>query len=90
MVSDAQAEYRLRKESSQKVEATFKAVGGKGNARQVPKLSGKYRNISRRKTKQQVSRIELIELEEENLSDGTDKDDVTDTDVTDIDDDQLV
>lgn len=57
MVADAQAEFKARKESSQKVETAVKSVGGRGNAKQVPKLSGKYRNISRRREKQQVSQF---------------------------------
>jgi ribosome biogenesis GTPase len=61
LVSDAQSEYRARKESSQKVETNIKAVGGKSNAKQVPKLSGKYRAVSRRRGKQDVSRFDLDE-----------------------------
>ena len=68
IVDEALIEYRARKESSQKIEATVKAVGGKGNARNVPKLSGKYRNISRRKGKQmsQLDLDEEVEKEKEN------------------------
>jgi ribosome biogenesis GTPase len=57
MVADAQAEFKARKESSQKVESAVKSVGGRGNAKQVPKLSGKYRNVSRRRERQQVSQF---------------------------------
>jgi hypothetical protein len=54
IVADAQAEYRFRKESSQKVESSVKQVGGSGKAKQVPKLSGKYRTTSRRRQKQEI------------------------------------
>lgn len=71
IVDEALIEYRARKDSSQKIEATVKAVGGKGKAKQIPKLSGKYRNISRRKEKQQVSRLDLEDDEDAGDAENT-------------------
>ena len=66
IVADAQAEYRARKEASQKIETSVKAVGGRGNAKQVPKLNSKFRHISRRRDRQ---RVLSLDLEDEPASD---------------------
>ncbi len=77
IVADAQAEYRLRQESSQKIETSVKSVGGKGKAKQVPKLSGKYRTISRKTEKQKIGRhseaddLESLDLENPESFDNT-------------------
>lgn len=52
IVADAQAEYKARKDTSQKVESSVKTTGGGAKAKQIPKLNSKYRNISRRREKQ--------------------------------------
>jgi ribosome biogenesis GTPase len=82
IVGDAQAEYKFRKDSSQKTETSVKSVGGGGKAKQVPKLSGKYRMISRRSKNQKIDVDE-----DEDDDDGEDEDDVrNDGDVQDAND----
>ncbi len=87
IVSDAQLEYSRRQVSSQKVEANVKNVGGKaGKATQVPRLSTKYRIVSRRREKQgQFEEIDteddLVDEPDEESLDGTNEgsiDDATD------------
>lgn len=56
IVTDAQAENRLRKDSSQKFESTVKQVGGKHSAKQLPRLSNRYRAASRRRERQQTEK----------------------------------
>lgn len=69
IVAEAQAEQKLRRDTSQKVESTVKIVGGReGRGKAIPRLSGRYRAASRRTEKQQVateSDTELFEEEEE-------------------------
>lgn len=79
IVRDAQAEYRNRATSSQKVEASVKSVGGKAKATQVPRLDGRYRAVSRRREKQ--GQTEIVDTEDH--SDDIDEDydqPVTDSD----------
>ncbi len=77
IVSDAQLEYNRRQISSQKVEANVKSVGGKAaKATQVPRLSTKYRLISRRREKQ--GQFEAIDTENDDL-DATEDDTPTGT-----------
>lgn len=67
IVEDSLSEYRLRKDTSQKLEANVKSVGGGayGKVKSVPRLSNKYRQISRRREKQgQVEELELEDAEE--------------------------
>jgi ribosome biogenesis GTPase / thiamine phosphate phosphatase len=74
IVSDAQLEYGRRQVSSQKVEANVKSVGGKeGKSTQVPRLSTKYRLVSRRREKQ--GQFEAIDTEDDDL-DATDNDEL--------------
>ncbi len=78
IVSDAQLEYNRRQISSQKVEANVKSVGGKeGKATQVPRLSTKYRLVSRRREKQ--GQFEAIDTENDDL-DATEDDTSNGTD----------
>jgi ribosome biogenesis GTPase len=74
LVTEAQAEGKLRKETSQKVEASVKVVGGKkGKGVLVPRLSGRYRASSRRTEKQQLSDLhheDDDELDEESTDDN--------------------
>jgi hypothetical protein len=66
IVSDAQLEYGRRQVSSQKVEANVKNVGGKaGKATQVPRLSTKYRIVSRRREKQ--GQFEAIDTDDDSI-----------------------
>ena len=77
IVSDAQLEYSRRQVSSQKVEANVKNVGGKaGKATQVPRLSTKYRIVSRRREKQ--GQFEAIDTDDDSI-DAVDSDDVNAT-----------
>ncbi len=66
MVGESQAEYNLWRETSTKVEASVKFVGGRGGKGgvHIPRLSGKYRQSSRRREKQQV---ELTAHEEQDF-----------------------
>ncbi len=54
LVTEAQAEAKLRRETSQKVESAVKVVGGRDRGVVVPKLSGRYRAASRKTEKQQL------------------------------------
>jgi len=74
IVAESQDEAKLRKETSQKVEAAVKTVGGAGKGRQVPRLNSKYRAASRRTQRQQL--LGLTDEEE----------DVDDLDAADVDD----
>lgn len=68
IVGDAQVEYSRRQTLSHKVEANVKHVGGKaGKATQVPRLSTKYRIVSRRREKQ--GQHEQLDLDEDELDD---------------------
>lgn len=67
IVSEALAEAKLQKVSSQKVESTVKFVGGRGEKRKtVPKLNERYRTASRRTEKQSLA--ELTDFAEEDKS----------------------
>ncbi len=60
IVAEAQHEKRQRKDSSTKVEAAVKSVGGKqGTGVVVPRLSHKYREQSRRKIRQGLEQIDV-------------------------------
>ena len=78
LVAEAQNEMRLRKETSQKVEAAVKAVGGKeGRAKIVPRLSERYRAASRRSERQNLAELdldseEIIENDDVDLAGGED------------------
>ncbi len=66
IVVEAQEEAKLRKTTSQKLEAGVKVVGGhRGKGTVVPLLHGRHRAASRRAEKQQLS--EQVLLEDENL-----------------------
>jgi len=67
IVAEAQEGEKLLRETSQKVEASVKVVGGrKDKARHVPKLSGRYRAESRRTQRQSMTEAELeAEIEKE-------------------------
>jgi ribosome biogenesis GTPase len=79
IVSDAQLEYGRRQVSSQKVEANVKSVGGKeGKSTQVPRLSTKYRLVSRRREKQ--GQFEAIDTEDDDLDATEDELDATEDD----------
>jgi hypothetical protein len=81
IVVDSQAEYKLRKDTSQKLDSTMKSVGGAhGKEKSVPRLSGKYRQISRRREKQ--GQVEELELEEEEEEEEATDAPVDDTDLT--------
>jgi ribosome biogenesis GTPase len=68
LVAEAQAEQKLQKETSTKVEGKVKLVGGKeGRAKQIPRLNERYRTPSRRTAKQ-----ELIATKLEGAEDGDD------------------
>lgn len=57
LVAEAQAQQRVHRETTTKVEAKVKQVGGKeGRAKAIPRLSNRYRAISRRTEKQRLSR----------------------------------
>ncbi|HEY9678593.1 MAG TPA: ribosome small subunit-dependent GTPase A [Drouetiella sp.] len=72
IVSDAQSEYGRRLVTSQKTEANVKSVGGKeGKATQVPRLSTKYRVVSRRREKQ--GQHEEIDTDDEDLETSEDE-----------------
>jgi ribosome biogenesis GTPase len=75
VVSEAQDEKQFRKETSHKVEATVKVVGGGGKSKHVPILTGKYRATSRRSERQ---RLRVTHLEEEENAAGLDD---ADTDI---------
>lgn len=56
IIGESQQEQQFQRQTSQKVETgVVKMVGGKEGARAIPKLSNRYRAISRRKEKQQIS-----------------------------------
>jgi ribosome biogenesis GTPase len=56
IVTEAQEEAKLMKETSQKVEAAVKVVGGRhGKGKIVPRLNERYRAVSRRTEKQQMT-----------------------------------
>ena len=68
LVAEAQEEYNARKESSQKVEASVKRVGGDGSkGKFIPRLNSRYRSASRRREKQKLSGTAVYdeELDEE-------------------------
>jgi ribosome biogenesis GTPase / thiamine phosphate phosphatase len=74
LVAEAQAEQKLRQDSSSKVEGKVKLVGGKqGRAKQIPRLNERYRTPSRRTEKQQLIATKL-EGEEEGDDHSTDED----------------
>lgn len=67
IVRESQEVYLLRRDTSQKLEATVKQVGGRaGKGKQVPRLSNRYRASSRRAEKQQLSRT--AEFEEDDAA----------------------
>jgi ribosome biogenesis GTPase len=73
LVNEALAELKLRQETSSKVEANVKMVGGKeGKAKAIPRLKGRYRAPSRRREKQELSNLkvddELVESQEAETS----------------------
>jgi len=78
IVADAQAEYKLRKDTSQKVEANVKTVVAAKKTKQIIKLTSKDRATSRRRDNQ------LIETEDDDFEDDLDDfaqfDDVEDGD----------
>jgi ribosome biogenesis GTPase len=74
IIAESQDEARMRKETSHKVEAAVKVVGGAGKSKQVPRLSGKYRAASRSTQRQQL------------MDTSDDEDDGADLDADDIDD----
>lgn len=60
LVNEAQAEQKMRQDTSTKVESKVKSVGGKaGRAKVIPRLSGRYREPSRRLEKQRLSNVDL-------------------------------
>jgi ribosome biogenesis GTPase / thiamine phosphate phosphatase len=66
IVAEAQHEKRQRKDSSTKVEAAVKSVGGKeGKGVVVPRLSQRYREKSRRKVRQDLVQIDVDDDDEE-------------------------
>jgi len=71
IVSDAQMEYSRRQVTSQKVEATVKKVGGRGGKEiHVPRLSTKYRAVSRRRERQ--GQYEEIDTDDDSIDDSLD------------------
>lgn len=69
IVAEAQHEKRQRKDSSTKVEGSVKTVGGKqGKGTVVPRLSHRYREQSRRKTKQETIQIDVDDEDESSES----------------------
>jgi ribosome biogenesis GTPase len=77
IVNESLEEEKIRKETSQKVEANVKVVGGKEKGNTIPKLSAKYRAASRRSEKQQIDTGDDDE-DEELLDDEFSSDDETD------------
>lgn len=73
IVSESQAENRLRKETSQKYEASVKLVGGKGGGVHVPRLSSRYRAASRRTEKQQMLESSTMDEDEYDSADDTEE-----------------
>ena len=70
MVSEAQEVFNQRRDESSKVETGVKRVGGdkgKGKAKYIPLLSGKYRQASRRSEKQRLTNSMILDddLEEQ-------------------------
>lgn len=66
IVAEAQHEKRQRKDSSTKVEAAVKNVGGKqGKGVVVPRLSQRYREQSRRKIRQELVQIDVDDVDDE-------------------------
>ena len=66
IVAEAQHEKRQRKDSSTKVEASVKSVGGKqGTGVVVPRLSHKYREQSRRKIRQKLEQVDIDDDQDE-------------------------
>ncbi|MBX9876919.1 MAG: ribosome small subunit-dependent GTPase A [Candidatus Obscuribacterales bacterium] len=65
VVAEAQHEKRQRKDTSTKVEAAVKKVGGKeGKGVAVPRLSQRYRETSRRKIRQDLVQIDVDDDED--------------------------
>lgn len=70
IVSEAQSEQRSRRDTSHKIEAAVKSIGGKdGNATHVPRLSGRYRAASRRLERQNIRNTTDTEEENSQLED---------------------
>jgi ribosome biogenesis GTPase / thiamine phosphate phosphatase len=65
LIQEAQNEQKLRQEVSTKVEANVKSVGGKLGAKQIPRLSNRYRAPSRRTEKQQLSATSIDDIDQE-------------------------
>jgi len=81
IVTEAQEEAKIRKSTSQKVEAAVKVVGGhRGKGTIVPLLHGRHRAASRRTEKQQLSEEVLLEDDETDDLDAADLDEREDTD----------
>jgi ribosome biogenesis GTPase len=60
LVAEAQSEQKMQQDSSNKVEANVKLVGGKeGRAKVIPRLNGRYRAPSRRSEKQKLIVTEI-------------------------------
>lgn len=72
IVNESLEEEKIQKETSQKVEANVKVVGGKHKGKLIPKLSSKYRAASRRTEKQQIP-LDEEEGEDEELLEGDDE-----------------
>lgn len=64
IVADAQAEYKLRKDTSQKVEANVKTVVAAKKTKQIIKLTSKDRATSRRRDNQLIETEDDDELED--------------------------
>jgi ribosome biogenesis GTPase len=67
LIQEAQTEQKLRQEISTKVEANVKSVGGKSGAKQIPRLSNRYRARSRRSEKQQLTATKIDDIDQEDI-----------------------
>jgi hypothetical protein len=76
IIAESQDEAKMRKETSHKVEASVKVVGGTGKGKHVPRLSGKDRASSRSTQRQQLMDASEEEDDSADLdADATDDDD---------------
>lgn len=82
IVGDAQAEAKLRKEMTKKVDrGTVKVVGGKQQSKSVPRLNERLRSTSRRKGKQGLTELARDATDENEEIENDLDDDTTDDDL---------